>query len=164
VSSKGKRYDEKFKATIIERVEVQGEKVSKIAGEVGISNETIYRWLRSKRKKDGSTKPSKRWSSEDKFHIVMETYGLSEAELSAYCRKKGLYVDDIKTWRKQCQSANVESTPDPKKIEDLFNTEKKRTKELERELRNKEKALAETAALLVLRKKAQAIWGDPEDD
>jgi hypothetical protein len=35
---------------------------------------------------------------------------------------------------------------------------------LERELRRKDKALAETAALLTLRKKAQAIWGDGEDE
>ena len=40
----------------------------------------------------------------------------------------------------------------------------KRIKELERELRRKDKALAETAALLVLKKKAQAIWGDREDE
>ena len=41
--------------------------------------------------------------------------------------------------------------------------EKKRIKALERDLRRKEKALAEAAALLVLRKKAEAIWGDGED-
>jgi transposase len=40
----------------------------------------------------------------------------------------------------------------------------KRIKKLERELRRKEKALAEAAALLVLQKKVQAIWGDEDDD
>jgi hypothetical protein len=43
-------------------------------------------------------------------------------------------------------------------------TDERRIKELEQDLRRKEKALAETAALLVLRKKAQAIWGEPEDE
>jgi hypothetical protein len=42
--------------------------------------------------------------------------------------------------------------------------DKRRVKELERELRRKEKALAETTALIVLKKKAQLIWGDPEED
>ena len=42
--------------------------------------------------------------------------------------------------------------------------EQKRIRELEKELRRKEKALAETAALLVLKKKANAIWGDRGDD
>jgi transposase len=41
---------------------------------------------------------------------------------------------------------------------------KKRIKQLEVELRRKERALAETAALLVLRKKANAIWGEDEDE
>jgi len=44
------------------------------------------------------------------------------------------------------------------------NGEGQRIRELEAELRRKEKALAETAALLVLKKKAQAIWGEPEGE
>ena len=159
-----KRYDKELKASIIERIEVHGEKVPNVAKDTGVAKVTIYQWLRAKRKKDGTNKPSHKWSSEDKFHIVMETYSLSEAELATYCRKKGLYVEDIKAWRKQCLSANTESRLDPKEAEKLIQSEKKRTKNLERELRQKEKALAETAALLVLRKKAQEIWGDPEDD
>jgi len=42
--------------------------------------------------------------------------------------------------------------------------ESKRIRELERELRRKDAALAETAALLVLKKKAQMIWGDEDDN
>lgn len=40
----------------------------------------------------------------------------------------------------------------------------KKNKQLARELDRKEKALAEAAALLVLRKKAEAIWGEPEEE
>ena len=159
-----KRYDKELKASIIERIEVHGEQVPNVADDTGVPRVTIYQWLRAKRKKDGTSKSSNKWSSEDKFHIVMESYSLSEAELAAYCRKKGLYVDDIKAWRKQCLSANTESRLDPKEAEKQIKNEKKRTKDLERELRKKDKALAETAALLVLRKKAREIWGDPEDD
>jgi transposase len=42
--------------------------------------------------------------------------------------------------------------------------EARRVRELEKELRRKDKALAEAAALLVLQKKVQAIWGDADDD
>jgi transposase len=42
--------------------------------------------------------------------------------------------------------------------------EQKRAKQLEKELQKKEKALAEAATLLLLRKKAQAIWGDDEEE
>jgi hypothetical protein len=42
--------------------------------------------------------------------------------------------------------------------------DKKRIAELERELRRKDKALAETAAILVLRKKMNAFWGNDSED
>ena len=51
-----------------------------------------------------------------------------------------------------------------KELEAELKSEREQNKKLLRELRYKEKALAETAALLVLRKKADAIWGDPEVD
>ena len=50
-----------------------------------------------------------------------------------------------------------------RELKEAVDSERQRVKELERELRRKEKALAETAALLVLRKKMEAIWGDGED-
>ena len=56
-----------------------------------------------------------------------------------------------------------ESNP-TKELTQKLKEEKKRSKVLEKDLRKKEKALAEAAALLLLRKKAQAIWGDPEDE
>lgn len=42
--------------------------------------------------------------------------------------------------------------------------DKNRIRELERELRRKDAALAETAALLVLRKKLNAYWGSDDED
>ncbi len=89
---------------------------------------------------------------------------LSEAELSEYCRRKGIYVDDIKTWRNQCLKANLNEKEDSKELKESLKAEKQLNKELQKELRFKEKALAETAALLVLRKKANAIWGDSEEE
>jgi transposase len=99
-----------------------------------------------------------------KFHTVLETATLTQEELAAYCRQKGLYLKDINTWREQCIKANITNSKDPQKLEEDLKEEKRRTKELKKELRIKEKALAETAALLVLQKKAQAIWGDLEED
>ena len=67
-------------------------------------------------------------------------------------------------WREQCLKANQSTVEDPKKLRESLKAEKDLNMQLERELRIKEKALAETAALLVLRKKANAILGDPEED
>ena len=109
-------------------------------------------------------KPAHKWTSEDKFHAALETASFSETQLAEYCRRKGIFVDDIKAWKNQCLKANIEEKHDPNELKDSLKEEKGKVKELEKELRIKEKALAETAALLVLRKKANAIWGDPEDE
>jgi DNA repair ATPase RecN len=91
--------------------------------------------------------------------MVMETYSMNETELSAYCREHGLYVSEIKDWAKR-----LEQSLDDKIDSAELTAEKNRSRQLEKELSRKEKALAEAAALLVLRKKAEAIWGDPEED
>ena len=93
---------------------------------------------------------------------MLETSALNEAELAEYCRKKGLYTDQINAWRSKCMQANEKTLTKEHKTGKL--TDRKRIKKLEKELNRKEKALAETAALLVLRKKANAIWGENEDD
>lgn len=111
-----------------------------------------------------NNKPTNKWTSEDKFYAVLETSTLTEVELSKYCRRKGIFVDELKEWQNQCINANKSITEDPIELKTSLKQEKEKNKELEKELRFKEKALAETAALLVLRKKANAIWGDQEEE
>lgn len=144
----------------------EGISVKSLADETGISRATLYRW-RSQFNSNNSTtsKKTQNWSSEDKFHIVIETYALNEADLAAYCRQKGLYVEQIHNWREQCLHANKASDPkDISKIQGELAEERNRSKQLAKELARKEKALAETAALLVLKKKAQAVWGEDAED
>jgi hypothetical protein len=88
---------------------------------------------------------------------------MNESELSAYCRKKGLYAEQVDAWKWSCIDGNVNGVERERAVKAQTRGDKRRIKLLERELRRKEKALAETAALLVLRKKAQAIWGEDED-
>lgn len=167
--NKLKRYSNDKKHEMISRM-LPPENISanQLSKETGISISTLCKWKNTKLSEDtssvGSNRKNRKWSTEDKFHIVLETYSLTEEELAAYCRKKGLYVDEIKGWRNQCLKANLITSKDPQIIEDELKEKIQTIKNLEKELRYKEKALAETAALLVLRKKAQAIWGDPEDE
>lgn len=145
------------------------EKVSKISKEEGISETTLYSWRKEAREMAGLATPgngttSDKWSSQDKFLIVMETFPMNETELAAYCRKKGLYREQVEAWKKVCLQANGQIVEQSKQLNGALKDEQKRSKELEKELQKKEKALAEAAALLLLRKKAQAIWGDEEDD
>ena len=74
----------------------------------------------------------------------------------------GLYPEEIKAWRTAGEQTMVGGLISAKAHREALAVEKKRNQELERELRRKERALAETAALLTLRKKAAAIWGEEE--
>ena len=104
-----------------------------------------------------SKKRPQNWTAMEKLQAVVAYDGLEESEQGQYLRSHGLYGVDIERWRDEMlQALNRKPRKgDPKE---------RRIRELEGELRRKEKALAETAALLVLKKKAQEIWGDHEDE
>jgi hypothetical protein len=94
---------------------------------------------------------------------VLETAAMNEADLAEYCRERGLFAEQIKAWRGACEQANDWERASAVRLGQASKSEKKRIKDLERELARKDRALAETAALLVLRKKAAAILGGGED-
>lgn len=142
--------------------------VRRLAEETGITDSTLYTW-RKRALPQGDVVPGagndpNKWSSEEKFAVVLETASLNEAELSEYCRKKGLYPEQVTEWKHACLKANVRPANKQKILSEERKRDKKIIKSLSKELKRKDKALAETAALLVLKKKAQAIWGDPEED
>tara|TARA_Y100001001_G_scaffold31174_1_gene25921 strand:+ start:96 stop:446 length:351 start_codon:yes stop_codon:yes gene_type:complete len=110
-----------------------------------------------------STQPDQ-WTSQEKFQIVLETAPMNEAELSAYCRERGLYPEQVEAWRDACMNANDDAAAQAKQLRQARKAEQKRLRKLERELHRKDKALAETAALLALSKKAEAIWGTTNDE
>ena len=89
---------------------------------------------------------------------------MNESELSHYCRERGLYPEQINQWREACEQANDWQQAQTKTLKQAAEKYCKRIRELEKDLRHKEKALAETAALLVLRKKALVIWGAGEEE
>jgi transposase-like protein len=143
--------------------------VAELAGATGITTVTLRTWRQSAREPGASMpgrgRTSDRWSSIDKFRVVLETASLSEAEISQYCRSKGIYPEQIQQWRHACEQANVAPQAKPAAVpRDEAKTTQKRIRELERELKRSDAARAEAAALLNLRKKAEAIWGKEEED
>lgn len=105
------------------------------------------------------------YSAEQRFFIVIETATMSERELAEYCRSKGLFVDDVKTWRAlSIKAQSTTSASMSHKENKLLRDERRKVKALEKELARKDKALAETAALLVLREKFNALWEINEED
>ena len=85
-----------------------------------------------------------------------------ESQTSEYCRKQGLYPEQIQLWKKACQSANDWDSSQRAKVSKQHRIDQKKIKILERDLQRKEKALAEAAALLILQKKVRAIWEDED--
>ena len=163
-----KRYSAERKQSVIEKMmPPMNRPVSQLTEETGISDVTLYHWRKQARARGlvvpGDGRNPENWSAEDKFSVVLETASMNEAQLSAYCRQKGLYAEQIESWRQGCIDGNVNGAERERAVKAQTREDKRRIKLLERELRRKEKALAETAALLVLRKKAQAIWGEDED-
>ena len=159
---------ERKEAVLKKMLPPNNKTIKELAKEEGISEGTLHNWRKAARAEgrllpNGDSTPQG-WVSADKFSAVLETAAMNEAELSVYCRERGLYPEQIRAWREACEQANDWDRTQNKRLKESRKADEKRIKELERELRRKEKALAETAALLVLRKKAQAIWGDVEDE
>jgi hypothetical protein len=106
------------------------------------------------------------WGAADKFTVVLETAAFNATELSAYCRERGLYPEQVSHWRQVAQNANakpVRSMAEQKDLEKLHAQDQREIKALKKELQRKEKALAEAAALLVLRKKWEAFCSEDEE-
>ena len=161
-------YSTERRAAVLKKLEPPSPvPLRQLAKDEGISEATLHTWRRDARSQgrllpDADAGPDG-WTSRDKFAAVLETAALNEVDLAAYCRQRGLYAEQIQTWRTACEQANDWARASSQRLGQATKDDKKQIKALERDLARKEKALAEAAALLVLRKNAAAIWGDGED-
>ena len=167
-----RRYSEAVKADVRKRMSPpHRQSVAQISAELGIHVVTLYNWRKTWRLQGevvpASEKDPEGWGATDKFTVVLETAGLNATELSAYCRERGLYPEQVERWRQASQDANdkpVLTLKEQKELERLRAQDQREIKRLKQELRRKEKAPAEAAALLIASKKIQAIWGEDGDD
>jgi transposase-like protein len=164
-----KRYSPERKEAVLRKLlPPYSLSVPVVAKQEGISIGALYNWRNQAKFKGavvpGPSKTSDSWSSEAKLAVVIESASLNEAELSQYCREKGLYPEQVRSWKQDCLDG-FESSPEQKRQElKQAKADKKRVRKLEKELHRKEKALAEAAALLVLRKKLKAFYGEETED
>lgn len=133
-----------------------------VSREIGVGVDALERW-----RSESLLKPAKErvWTAAARFEAVITTAAMDEATRSAWCRENGVYLQQLQQWRDsatQALAAPEEARASPAQTKE----DRRRIKELERELRRKDKALAETAALLVLSKKAEAIFNrnNPGED
>jgi transposase-like protein len=164
-----KRYSEEFKESIIKKMMPPNPvSVRQLSKDTGVSDVTLYKWRKNYRNR-GIAVPSDQskpeaWSAEDKLAVVIETASLNEVQLSEYCRNKGLYPEQVAQWKESALAGYQQRDEVKKEKLRSRQEDKRKIKQLEKELHRKEKALAETAALLVLSKKCEAIWGVNEED
>ena len=98
------------------------------------------------------------------FAAVVETLNMTEEQLSEYCRSKGLYPEQIQSWKQACIDGTEEDNQTRQQARSKAQSDRKQIQSLEKQLRRKDKALGEAAALLLLQKKVQGLWEDSEDD
>jgi len=173
------RYTQSFKIQAVEKVLRRSENtgVAEIAESLGVGYSTLQKWVANSRHAEFESngcdeeldsmgmKQEKRpqdWSLEEKLNMVIACGSLDEEGISLLCREKGLYLHHIKQWKQDFidgakTKTNATMRSESKKI-------KQENIALKKELNRKEKALAETAALLVLQKKVNEIWGNDEDN
>jgi transposase-like protein len=162
---KCKRYSPEFKEKLLAKVFSQNApRVVELARKAGIPHPTLATWITMRKKKHtqfNSGDPKDK-SAVTKLQAVSDTLKMTEAEKSAYCRQHEFYMHQLDEWKTQMLSGfEGGSSKEQKSEHRQYMTE---IKQLKKELNRKEKALAETSALLVLKKKANLIWRDDEDD
>ena len=131
-----------------------------VAREVGISAGTLERW-----REDAQSRPARgrAWTAGARLEAVITTASMGEASKSTWCREHGVYPAELDKWRSSCTAALAEPE-EARATPQATRQDRKRIKELERDLLRKDRALAETAALLVLSKKVAAIFNKGEDE
>jgi transposase-like protein len=159
---KQSRYTAAFRQWAVEQMMPPlNQTVVGLARQTGVTTFTLRVWQNAARAEGKimarSSKPADRWSSSDKFQMVLEAASLSEEELSAYCRRKGIYPEQIAQWRQACELANGPALGPAGMSTAAAKAQARQLKKVERDL-------AEARALLVLRKKAEAIWGKDADE
>ncbi|MBN2884528.1 helix-turn-helix domain-containing protein [Patescibacteria group bacterium] len=159
------RYSIGFKESQVKKILPPSNKsIRVVSQESGVSEPTLRRWL--KKVKEGTLKAnntvhSGNRSAKEKLSLVIESKSLTDNDAGRWLREKGLHSEHITLYEQELRDM----------VEDKKDTEKQaikklqlENKRLEKDLKRSQAALAEMAALYTLKKKADAIWGDKEED
>lgn len=170
------RFTQAFKIQAVEKALERASDVSlkEMADNLGVGQSTLGKWIGLTQKQQleptqntevTSMTKSKRpqdWNAEDRLNMVINCAALDEEKTNELCREKGIFPHHIKQWKQDfidrsaiTEKANIRA--DNKAL-------RKDNKALQKEINRKDKALAETAAIIVLQKKVNAIWGNDEDN
>ena len=164
------KFSQKFKAEAVKAALTRSsdKTIEDVASSLGVGYSTLLKWIQLAKDSKleagdmGSEEKSPQdWGKAERFEAIVDCRGKSEEQISSYCREHGIYPHHLEQWEagfvSENQAPETKSRNEQKKL-------RQEIKNLKRELNRKEKALCEAAALLVLSKKCQAIWGEQEED
>ena len=162
-----KMFTEEFKKTAVQKFLSRGSRSAKdISREVGVADVTLYAWAKERGNRLGMTNEQRRpqdWSAAEKLKAVIEFEKLAPEKQGEFLRREGLHSDHIEAW-KESMEAGLEPQKSTKESRLEMAQLKAQNKALERDLNKKDKALAEVTALLILKKKADLLWGTGEKE
>jgi len=150
-------YSLAFKQKMIQRLTGKGAaSAAQLSRETGVRQQNLSRWLEEARSLPlvaSENRIVREWTVEQKARVLAEAANLTGEQLRSYLEREGVRLVDFERWRIALEEDGRESAATTKRIRNL-----------ERELARKEKALAEAAALLVLKKTVANLHHDEDDD
>jgi len=171
------KFNKSFKIQAVEKALNRSDDTSllEVAKILGVGHSTLSKWIVKSRNNEfddvtnelirtdmTKDKRPQDWDLEDRFNMVLECNSLDEEAVSQLCRERGIYPHHLKQWK--FDFVNGSSVDSSAKNTSQMKALKNDVKNLNKELNRKNRALAETAALLVLQKKVNDIWGTEEDN
>lgn len=159
------KYSQGFRESVLKKIlPPSNMSINALSKELGIADQTIRNWKQKvkdgKMYSDSDEVSTAHRNPVEKFNLLLKSRTLKEEELGQWLRENGIHSETLKLWEQEVKEMMTEKE---KQYKQELQTSKLKIKELEKELLRKEKALAEVAALLTLKKKAEAIWGVKED-
>lgn len=170
------KFSQSFKKQAVKKALMRdnGTSVKTIADEISVGYSTLQKWIVQTKNhelessNDYSTnkiymnheKRPEDWNPQEKLAIIIKCGALDDNGVSQLCREQGIYPHHIKQWTKDM----IKNDAPKNKTQPVVSQMKRQIKALQKELNRKEKALAETAALLVLQKKVNHWWNQDGED
>jgi transposase len=163
-----REYSKEMKEAIVAKIcRPGGFSYTQVAKESGIAPSTVHGWVKrfgGQNQVKHVKKQGRDWSPVEKLKLIFDSMKLSEVELGEFIRRNGIFASDLDVWKselllevQQIKRGRPKLDPEVVKLRDV-------NARLQKDLRRKERALAEASALIILKKRAEEIWGKDEED
>jgi transposase len=164
-----RKHSEDFKKATIQRLLSPGSPgPGKIAEDLGLAPSLLYSWkakyATTQLMNESNKKNPRNWTPEEMLEAIIETASMNEQGRGEYFRTNGLHSTDLDEFKNEFIKLKNEKKRGRPQLDPELAQLRKEKKQMERNLKRKDAALAEYAARVILLKKSHEIWGTKEDD